>query len=69
MPVLLEVLTDAQNAALRITAALTLGQIGRQNSIPDLQNALRDPQPEVREAAFIALCLIGRIWDVSVLGK
>jgi HEAT repeat protein len=69
MPVLLEALTDAKNPILRISAALTLGQIGRQNTIADLQSALRDNEPQVREAAFIALCMIGRMWDVGVLGK
>ncbi len=69
LPVLLEALSDAQNPVLRIAAALTLGQIGRQNTIPDLQKRLRDDNPLVREAAFIGLCMIGRTWDVEILGK
>jgi HEAT repeat protein len=69
MPVLLEALAEAQDPMTRIAAAISLGQLGRQNTIPDLQAALRDSQIAVREAAFISLCMIGRMWDVPVLGK
>jgi HEAT repeat protein len=52
-----------------MAAALTLGQMGEKGSIARLQEALRDPEALVREAAFIALCMIGRMWDVGVLGR
>jgi HEAT repeat protein len=69
MAVLLEALADAPDPLIRIVAALTLGRLGDQKAIPDLQSALRDSQAQVREAAFIGLCMIGRMWDVAVLGK
>jgi HEAT repeat protein len=66
MPVVLEALAEAEHQAVRIAAALTLGQLGQKNAIPELQAALRDPQQPVREAAFIGLGMIGRMWDVGV---
>lgn len=69
MPVVLEALSEADEPAVRIAAALTLGQLGEKGSIAKLQEALRDPEALVREAAFIALCMIGRMWDVGVLGR
>jgi len=69
LPVLLESLAEAEDPTIRIAAAITLGQLGRQRTIPNLQEALRDSQMAVREAAFISLCMIGRMWDLEVLGK
>lgn len=69
IPVLLEALSEAEEPAVRMAAALTLGQMGEKGSIARLQEALRDPEALVREAAFIALCMIGRMWDVGVLGR
>ncbi len=69
LTVALEALAEASDPMIRIAAAISLGQLGRQNTIPQLQEALRDSQLGVREAAFIGLCMIGRMWDVEILGK
>jgi HEAT repeat protein len=64
VPLLLEALEDSE-AAIRMRAAATLGQLAVVDGIGPLKKALVDESPEVRQAAFIALGKIGRAWDID----
>ncbi|MFN2221965.1 MAG: HEAT repeat domain-containing protein, partial [Candidatus Promineifilaceae bacterium] len=64
VPLLLEALLDGE-AAIRVRAAATLGQLAILDGTGALREALHDVAPEVRQAAFIALSKIGRAWDMD----
>ncbi|MEZ4642498.1 MAG: HEAT repeat domain-containing protein [Chloroflexota bacterium] len=59
-PFLVQVLAESPQSAIRTAAALTLGQFPQVESIPALETAVRDSDPQVQEAAFTTLCLIHR---------
>lgn len=54
LPVLAELINDP-DPLVRRTAAEALGKIGDGSAEPDLRRALHDGEPEVREAAVLAL--------------
>lgn len=65
MPVLQEVLAGADKPAVRAAAAVTLGRLAARETVPALRAALRDPDTQVREAAFLSLCRIDRAYGIA----
>ncbi len=64
IPILLEALNDSE-AEIRFSAASTLGDLAVRSSRDALTSALDDSDPDVRNAAFDALCRIERYWTVD----
>ncbi len=62
IPLVFEMLRQAEKADQRALAALGLGQMGIKEAVAPLQTALRDPENPVVEAAFVALGLLRRIY-------
>jgi HEAT repeat protein len=62
IPFLLEALKD-NDPSIRVEASLTLGQLANRAAKEPLQNALEDPEADVRTAAFTALCELDQAWD------
>jgi HEAT repeat protein len=60
LPFLVQLLTESERPALRVAAAMTLGQLFALETVPALEIASRDTDRQVREAAFTALTLIQR---------
>jgi HEAT repeat protein len=65
IPVLQEVLAGADKPAVRLAAASTLGRLATREMIPALRTALRDPDAQVRDAAFLSLCRIHRAYEIT----
>jgi HEAT repeat protein len=63
LPFLVQILTESSWPKLRLAAAASLGQIPTQDALPALETAVRDPDKQVSEAAFITLCQIRRAYD------
>lgn len=59
-PFLVQILTESSQSTLRAAAALLLGQFPVVESLPALETAVRDSDPQVQEAAFTTFCLIHR---------
>jgi HEAT repeat protein len=64
IPILLEALNDDE-AEIRYSAATTLGDLAIRSARDALTSALEDTDPNVRNAAFDALCRIDRYWMVD----
>jgi HEAT repeat protein len=71
VPVLIEVLRNSQDAELQASAALVLGQIGVESKIavPDLVNALENPNEPVRFEAVRGLQNISANVDITIQDK
>jgi hypothetical protein len=65
IPVMQEVLAGADKPAVRLAAASTLGRLATREMIPALRTALRDPDAQVRDAAFLSLCRIHRAYEIT----
>jgi HEAT repeat protein len=65
MPVLQEVLAGADKATIRMAAAATMGRLAARETVPALRAALRDPDPQVRETAFLSLSRIHRAYETT----
>lgn len=60
LPYLVQVMAQARKPATRAAAALLLGQLLDQESIPALETAVQDQDSQVQNAAFATLCLVRR---------
>ena len=66
IPLVIEALENGDDHS-RAAAAKTLGHLMLIRAVEPLQNALADPNADVREAAFYALCEIDRAWANDVI--
>lgn len=64
LPFLAQALAESAHPSVRATAALTLGLLPDENSIPAVETAFRDSDMQVQEAAFATLCLIQRAYGL-----
>ncbi len=60
VPFLAQLLSQARQPAVRVAAAITLGQLLDKESIPALETAGQDQDSAVQNAAFATLCLTRR---------
>jgi HEAT repeat protein len=64
LPFLVQVMADATQPALRMAAAVTIGQLPAHDVLPALETALRDDNKQVSEAAFTTLCTMRQAYDL-----
>ncbi len=60
LPFLVQVLSQARQSAVRVAAAMTLGQLLDKDAIAALETAVQDQESAVQDAAFATLCLTRR---------
>lgn len=66
VPALIKLLESDRRAEIRWAVTLALGEIGKQQAVPSIEGALRDPDKYVRYGAAIALDRLNRVPDSPV---
>ncbi|MCB8923961.1 MAG: HEAT repeat domain-containing protein [Ardenticatenaceae bacterium] len=60
LPFVVQVMAQATKPSVRAAAAMVLGQLLDEQTIPALETAVQDPDTQVQNTAFAILCLVRR---------